>query len=108
VVPETARVLVATESRGVGPFGGNTFPVVAIGSSAGGLEALSELVSALETKAGMAYVVVQHLSPEHKSLLSELLARKTAGFHAHLANPQPPNCYKRSLPDLCFSRAFNS
>ena len=97
MVPETARVLVATESRGVGPFGGNTFPVVAIGSSAGGLEALSELVSALETKAGMAYVVVQHLSPEHQSLLSELLAKNTAGFHAHLAKPATPELLQEVL-----------
>lgn len=53
------------------------FPIVAIGASAGGLEALSELISALPPHGDMAYVVVQHLGPDRKSLLSELLAKQT-------------------------------
>ena len=55
-----------------------TFPLVAIGASAGGLEALSELLSALPPTSEAAYVVIQHLDPAHKSFLTELLARKTA------------------------------
>ncbi|MEO7774097.1 MAG: chemotaxis protein CheB, partial [Steroidobacteraceae bacterium] len=55
-----------------------TCPIVAIGASAGGLEALSELLGALPPKSGMAYVIVQHLDPAHPSLLSELLGKKTA------------------------------
>ena len=55
-----------------------TFPIVAIGASAGGLEAVSELLAAVPSKAGMAYVVVQHLDPIHESLLPEILAKKTA------------------------------
>lgn len=53
------------------------FPVVAIASSAGGLEAVLELLGALPAKNGMAYIVVQHLDPDHESLLTEILAKKT-------------------------------
>ncbi len=52
--------------------------VVAIGASAGGIEALTELISALPADTGMAFVLVQHLDPKHHSILTELLARKTA------------------------------
>jgi two-component system CheB/CheR fusion protein len=55
-----------------------TFPIVAIGASAGGLEAISELLAALPAQSGMAYIAVQHLNPDHESLLSEILAKKTA------------------------------
>jgi two-component system CheB/CheR fusion protein len=51
--------------------------VVGIGASAGGLEALIELLGALPTT-GMAFIVVQHLDPTHESLLAEILAKKTA------------------------------
>ncbi|MDP9009036.1 MAG: hypothetical protein M3N91_10105, partial [Pseudomonadota bacterium] len=47
-----------------------TFPIVAIGASAGGLEAITELLNALPSKSGMAYIVVQHLNPDYESLLS--------------------------------------
>src|SRR6185312_9102555 len=55
-----------------------TFPIVGIGASAGGLEAVSELLAALPSQCGMAFVLVQHLDPDHESLLTELLAKKTA------------------------------
>ncbi len=51
--------------------------IVGIGASAGGLEAFTELLRHLPTHAGVAYVLVQHLDPTHRSLLSELLARVT-------------------------------
>jgi len=54
-----------------------TFPIVAIASSAGGLEALTELLAALPAKSGLAYVAVQHLDPDHESLLAEILTKKT-------------------------------
>jgi two-component system CheB/CheR fusion protein len=54
------------------------FPIVAIAASAGGLEALFELVPALPTNCDMAFVVIQHLDPDHKSLLVELLSKKTS------------------------------
>jgi two-component system CheB/CheR fusion protein len=55
----------------------NTFPVVAIGSSAGGLEAMMELLQHLPADTGMAFIYVQHLSPDHKSMLPEILSKKT-------------------------------
>jgi two-component system CheB/CheR fusion protein len=55
-----------------------TFPIVGIGASAGGLEAVSDLLAALPSRCGMAFVLVQHLDPAHESLLTELLAKKTA------------------------------
>jgi two-component system CheB/CheR fusion protein len=51
--------------------------VVGIGASAGGLEALERFFDNLPDQTGMAFVVVQHLSPDFKSLMDELLARHT-------------------------------
>jgi len=51
--------------------------VVGVGASAGGLEALERLFKSLPVDTGMAFVVVQHLSPDFKSLMNELLARHT-------------------------------
>ncbi|WP_121969295.1 chemotaxis protein CheB [Leptolyngbya sp. BC1307] len=53
------------------------FPVVGIAASAGGLEAFTELICHLPTDTGMAFVLIQHLSPDHESLLSEILGRAT-------------------------------
>lgn len=53
------------------------FPIVGIGASAGGLEAFTELLSHLPTDTGMGFVLIQHLSPHQKSMLSEILARTT-------------------------------
>ena len=53
------------------------FPVVGIGCSAGGLEALGGLLSGAPPDSGMAFIVVQHLDPEHPSNLPELLQRDT-------------------------------
>jgi two-component system CheB/CheR fusion protein len=52
--------------------------IIGIGSSAGGLEAIRELVATLPTNLNVAYVVVQHMSPHHKSLMTELVARQTS------------------------------
>lgn len=53
------------------------FPVVGIAASAGGLEAFIELLSNLPANTGMAFVLIQHLAPDRKSLLSEILGRST-------------------------------
>ncbi len=53
------------------------FPLVGIGASAGGLEAISILLEHLPPDLGMAYVVIQHLDPNHNSILQELLEKKT-------------------------------
>ncbi|MGL5939314.1 MAG: CheR family methyltransferase [Waterburya sp.] len=55
-----------------------SFPVVGIAASAGGLEAFTELIRHLPTDTGMAFVLIQHLSPDHESLLPEILGRVTA------------------------------
>lgn len=52
--------------------------VVAIGASAGGLDALEKLFDRLPTDSGAAFVVIQHLSPDHKSIMDSLLARHTS------------------------------
>lgn len=51
--------------------------IVGIGASAGGLEALERFFDALPADTGLAYVVVQHLSPDYKSLMVELLSKRT-------------------------------
>ena len=51
--------------------------IVAIGASAGGLEALQEFFKNMPLNTGLAFVVIQHLSPDYKSLMDELLARYT-------------------------------
>lgn len=51
--------------------------VVGIGASAGGLEAIQSFFGEMPRDSGMAFVVIQHLSPDHKSLMVELLSRKT-------------------------------
>jgi len=54
-----------------------SFTIVAIGASAGGLEAITELLQNVSSNTGMAFIYVQHLSPDHKSLLTSLLSKKT-------------------------------
>ena len=51
--------------------------IVGIGASAGGLESLEGLFAALPADTGMAFVVVQHLSPDFKSLMDELIGRQS-------------------------------
>jgi two-component system CheB/CheR fusion protein len=57
---------------------GESFPIVGIGASAGGLEAFGSLLSALPADTGMAFVVISHLDPTHVSALPEILARATS------------------------------
>ena len=54
------------------------FPVVGIGASAGGLEALEQFFGAVGPASGMAYVIVTHQAPGRTSLLGELLAKKSS------------------------------
>ncbi|HUK76836.1 MAG TPA: chemotaxis protein CheB [Thermoleophilia bacterium] len=55
-----------------------TFPVVGVGASAGGLEAVSLLLEHVPAGCGLAIVVVQHLMPDHESILADLLGRKSS------------------------------
>jgi len=63
---------------GTAPAIGKQSHVVGIGASAGGLEALSAMIGALPVDLGNSYVVVQHLSPTHRSMMVQLLGRETA------------------------------
>src|SRR5512141_1168872 len=54
-----------------------TFPIVGVGASAGGLEAFQGLLQKLPANTGMAFVLIQHLDPEHESLLTRLLSSAT-------------------------------
>ncbi|PIN69516.1 hypothetical protein COV93_05110, partial [Candidatus Woesearchaeota archaeon CG11_big_fil_rev_8_21_14_0_20_43_8] len=80
-----------------------SYPIVGIGASAGGLEALIEFLKQLPAKNGMAFVIVQHLDPNHPSILPELLSRVTKMDVKHAQNNMkiekdnvyviPPNTY---------------
>ena len=53
------------------------FPIVGFGASAGGIEAFMRLLQHLDSELGMAYVLIMHLSPNHKSALAEIVQSKT-------------------------------
>ncbi len=74
----------------------NTFTIVAIGASAGGLEAITSLLQNLSPNTGMAYIYVQHLSPDHKSILESLLSKTTTmkvQDIEHMDKMEPNNVY---------------
>ncbi len=52
-------------------------PIVGIGASAGGYEAVAEFLTHMQGNTGLAFVIVQHLDPSHRSALPEMLARAT-------------------------------
>lgn len=54
-----------------------SFPIVGIGASAGGLEALEQFLGHVPAESGLAFVIVQHLDPTHKGIMPELLQRGT-------------------------------
>lgn len=60
------------------PAARSPFDVVVVGSSAGGLHALAEFLKPLRADFPAAIVVVQHLSPDHESILAEIMARSSA------------------------------
>lgn len=57
---------------------GLTCPVIGVGASAGGIEALQQLLPKVERGRGMAFVIVLHLDPDHASILPDILARYTS------------------------------
>ncbi len=56
---------------------GELFPIVGIGASAGGLEALEQFLRQVPQGSGIAFVIIQHLDPTHKGIMAELLQRTT-------------------------------
>ena len=75
----SAKAIASTEPSAESAVHGNTFAIVGIGSSAGGLAAFSEFFAGMPTDKdpGMAFVLVQHLAPDHESILTELIQRNT-------------------------------
>lgn len=83
-VPAASRVKLAVPSSGNDmapqpntPAHQIAPPIVGIGASAGGLEALNQLLGSLGPNPGAAFVIVQHLAPKHESMLTEILSRAT-------------------------------
>src|SRR6266702_2284752 len=81
---------------GAGQISESQFPVVGIGASAGGLEAINLFLKAIPQKSGMAYVFVQHLSPNYVSSLPEIL-EKSSNIPVHKITDdislEPDNLY---------------
>src|SRR5450631_3438997 len=90
---------VAVEPTAIEPPRGHDdpgFPIVGIGASAGGLAAFEAFFSGMpaDTDPGMAFVLVQHLAPDHKSILTELVKRytRTKVFEVADGMAVKPNC----------------
>jgi two-component system CheB/CheR fusion protein len=88
-----APVAARSDSMGAPETG---FPIVGIGASAGGLAAIEAFFSAMppDTESGMAFVVVQHLDPDHKSMLIDLVKQYTRMrvFKVEDGMEVAPNC----------------
>jgi two-component system CheB/CheR fusion protein len=76
-LPNDAIDTTMSSSESNAPKKHNPFTVVAIGASAGGLEAITQLLQNLSPTTGMAFIYVQHLSPDHKSMLTSILSKTT-------------------------------
>ncbi|MFK7941894.1 MAG: chemotaxis protein CheB [Paracoccaceae bacterium] len=74
-VPETAPVEVSERRMGAVD---QSFYIIGVGASAGGLDAIKQLISQVPSKFPHSLVIVQHISPDYKSLMSEILARETS------------------------------
>jgi two-component system chemotaxis response regulator CheB len=89
------------------------FEIVALAASAGGLKALSDVLAALPRDFPAALVVVQHLDPRHRSLMAEILGRRTSllvkearegdTLERGLALIAPPNRHLLVNPDRTVS-----
>lgn len=66
------------KNQPVQPKQDNSFPIVGLGASAGGLEAFERFFHHVPADTGMAFVLVSHLDPSHASILTEILQRITA------------------------------
>ncbi|MBT8340757.1 MAG: chemotaxis protein CheR, partial [Desulfatitalea sp.] len=75
--------------------------IVGIGASAGGLETLELFFRNMPPEPGIAFVVIQHLSPKHKSIMASLLAKHTRMTVREIEDDTPiePNCVYINPPD---------
>jgi two-component system CheB/CheR fusion protein len=88
----------------------NQFPIVGIGASAGGLEALEQFFENMPTDSGMAFVVIQHLDPNYVGIMPALLQRitKMKVFQASDALKVKPNCVYVIPPNKSLSLLHGS
>ncbi len=93
------------------PLDASDFSIVAIGASAGGLDACMKFLAALPGDSGMAYILVQHLDPTHESMMVDLLAGHTSmtvrqATDAMVDRARPPLHHSaRSISLCCDGRA---
>jgi two-component system CheB/CheR fusion protein len=89
------------DSSGVDPQAVRREFIVAIGASAGGLEALTQLIAQLPTDLNVPYVVLQHLSPTYRSMLAQLLGRETTMRVLEIEDGMvpEPNCIYTTPPN---------
>ena len=88
-----------------GPAADAPFPIVAVGASAGGLDAFRRFLEAVPESSGMAFLLIQHLDPNHESVMADLLDRhsrmpvRSAADDMRIAPDTvyviPSNCYLR-------------
>jgi two-component system CheB/CheR fusion protein len=97
----------ARESRVAGKTEAG-FPVVAVGASAGGIEAFRHLLPALPANSGMAFILVLHLDPKHASRMAQLLTASTAMqvVEARKSMPLEPD-HVYVIPPGCFLSVGN-
>ena len=78
------------------------FPIVALGASAGGLEALQQFFDHMPPDSGMAFMVIQHLSPDSKSMLAEILRKHTRMVVSQVEDLMrvEPNRVYINVPDM--------
>jgi len=90
-----------TKEKAVFQMKDKGFPIVGIGASAGGLEALEGFFSHVPPKPNIAFVVIQHLAPKHKSVMDSLLKRRTQMdvLVAEDGRKIEPNCVYLNPPD---------
>ena len=72
-----AKAPVVNKRATVMPKETDDFPIVGLGASAGGLEALETFFSHMPPDSGIGFVIIQHLSPKHKSIMGSLLSKNT-------------------------------
>lgn len=93
-MPENAQR--AADEEGTRAESQSTFPIVGIGASAGGLAAFETLFSSMPggVQPGMAFVIVQHLAPDHKSMLADIIQGYTGmkACEAEDGMEVMPNC----------------
>ncbi|MGS0743290.1 chemotaxis protein CheB [Glaciimonas sp. GG7] len=101
IAPDTASAgihanvsTMSTHQLTSAPKPDESFPIIGIGASAGGLEAFEQFFRPFPSNCGMAFILVSHLDPDHASLLTEILQRSTMMPVSEAQDQQQvmPNC----------------